>query len=101
MSIEFFQTQMGKRFYEGTMPSIAKSLEVIAKNLDGVPTKKELRYKELLDSIVEKTAEENTLSEQVRILKGYGFTDEDLKDFGYSEANIAGKEDFSDISMCL
>jgi hypothetical protein len=30
---EFFQTVMGQRFYEGTMPRIAKALEEIAKEL--------------------------------------------------------------------
>ena len=36
-NIEFFQTLMGKRFYEGTMPSIAHSLETIAKALEEQP----------------------------------------------------------------
>ena len=26
MSVEFFQTRMGRQFYEGTMPEIAKQL---------------------------------------------------------------------------
>lgn len=31
---EFFQTPMGKRFYEGTMPRIARALERIADALE-------------------------------------------------------------------
>lgn len=34
MSVEFFQTIMGKRFYEGTMPQIATSLAKIAKQME-------------------------------------------------------------------
>ncbi len=34
---EFFQTPMGKRFFEGTLPQIAQSLEKIAKNLEEDP----------------------------------------------------------------
>jgi hypothetical protein len=30
---QFFETRMGQRYYEGTMPSIARSLEEIAKEL--------------------------------------------------------------------
>ena len=32
--VEFFQTVMGRAFYEGTMPSIAKSLSRIANALE-------------------------------------------------------------------
>ena len=32
--MDFYNTVMGKRFYENTMPSIAKSLEKIAGNLE-------------------------------------------------------------------
>lgn len=39
-SIEFFQTVMGKRFFEGTMPSIARSLETIARALEAQPLPK-------------------------------------------------------------
>ena len=35
MSVEFFQTRMGRQFYEGTMPALVKQLERIA---DGLPT---------------------------------------------------------------
>jgi hypothetical protein len=31
---QFFQTIMGRRFYEGTLPSIAKSLKSIAESLE-------------------------------------------------------------------
>ena len=31
--MEFFETIMGRQFYQGTMPSIARSLEVIAKDI--------------------------------------------------------------------
>jgi hypothetical protein len=34
MTIEFFQTVMGKEFYDSTMPRIAKALEKIAKRLE-------------------------------------------------------------------
>ncbi len=30
---EFFQTLMGKRFYEGTMPSLVRELNTLNKNL--------------------------------------------------------------------
>ena len=33
---EFFQTSMGKRFYQGTMPRIADSLEQIADSLEQI-----------------------------------------------------------------
>ena len=39
--MEFFQTLMGKKFYEGTMPSIAKSLERIARALEAQPLPKD------------------------------------------------------------
>jgi hypothetical protein len=32
--IEFFQTRMGARFYEGTMPKIAEQLERLNDNLE-------------------------------------------------------------------
>lgn len=35
--MEFFETVMGKRFYEHTMPSIAKSLATIAKAVEQKP----------------------------------------------------------------
>jgi len=34
MSAEFFQTPMGRHFYEGTMPRIASALEKIANNME-------------------------------------------------------------------
>jgi hypothetical protein len=34
MGPEFFQTVMGHRYYDGTMPRIAKALERIAKALE-------------------------------------------------------------------
>lgn len=34
MGPEFFQTMMGQRYYEGTMPRIAKALERIADQLE-------------------------------------------------------------------
>lgn len=33
MAIQFFETKMGRKFYEGTMPKIARSLEVIANSM--------------------------------------------------------------------
>ena len=33
---EFFQTRMGARFYEGTMPKIAEQLERLNDNLEGL-----------------------------------------------------------------
>ena len=32
--MQFFETLMGKRFYESTMPMIARNLEIIAKNME-------------------------------------------------------------------
>jgi hypothetical protein len=32
--VEFFQTRMGARFYEGTMPKIAEQLERLNDNLE-------------------------------------------------------------------
>ena len=34
MSIDFFQTVMGRQFYDGTLPRIAKALERIANALE-------------------------------------------------------------------
>jgi hypothetical protein len=34
--IEFFRTQMGHRFYEGTMPKIAEQLERLNDNLQAL-----------------------------------------------------------------
>jgi hypothetical protein len=31
---EFFQTMMGRKFYEGDVPRIAKALEIIANNME-------------------------------------------------------------------
>ena len=31
----FYRTGMGRKFYEGTVPRIAKSLEIIAEKLEG------------------------------------------------------------------
>jgi len=38
---DFFQTPMGRRFYEGTMPRLVKALETIAEKLD---VKKEEKF---------------------------------------------------------
>lgn len=54
---------------------------------------KKVRYRKLLASVVAKTAENCTLSDQVEILREFGFTDADLAEFGYSKRNIAGIED--------
>lgn len=35
--VEFFQTVMGKRFYEGTMPALVKQLERLNDNLENQP----------------------------------------------------------------
>ena len=40
---EFFQTPMGRRFFEATLPRIAGALEDIAKNME--PAKTELPWK--------------------------------------------------------
>ncbi len=34
--VEFFQTRMGARFYEGTMPKIAEQLERLNENLEAL-----------------------------------------------------------------
>jgi len=34
--VEFFQTRMGARFYEGTMPKIAEQLERLNDNLEAL-----------------------------------------------------------------
>lgn len=39
MSVEFFQTVMGHKFYEGDVPRIAKALERIATALEGLNPK--------------------------------------------------------------
>lgn len=93
---QFHETIMGRQFYESTVPSIAKSLEAIAsemKSAESKTTEKELHYKKLLSSIVEKVSVNLTLPEQVEELRRFGFTTEDLKEFGYSDENILGKED--------
>jgi len=40
---EFFQTQMGQRFYNSTMPRIADALERIADRLDKLSDEKKTR----------------------------------------------------------
>ncbi len=35
-AVEFFRTQMGHRFYEGTMPKIAEQLERLNDNLEAL-----------------------------------------------------------------
>ncbi len=42
MPPEFFQTPMGRRFYEHTMPELAKQLERVADALEALLAKKEL-----------------------------------------------------------
>jgi hypothetical protein len=44
MSIEFFQTVMGKSFYEGTVPAIMRELKKLNENLAKM---NELKEKEL------------------------------------------------------
>ena len=46
MGPEFFQTIMGKRFYEGTVPNIARSLECIAEELKRANDLKEQEMQE-------------------------------------------------------
>ena len=43
MGPEFFQTQMGRRFYEATMPMIAENLKRLAKVNEGLLEKMESR----------------------------------------------------------
>jgi hypothetical protein len=40
--LEFYRTGMGRTFYEGTVPRIAKSLETIAEKLEGPQYSSEL-----------------------------------------------------------
>lgn len=52
--MQFFETMMGKRFYQATMPSIAESLEKIASRLEEKENKEEkretVRFKRLSDT---------------------------------------------------
>ena len=85
MALQFHETFRGAEFYDHTMPSIARSLKVIAKTMEEEATKKELKYKKLLSSVIEKISENKTISEQIAILRSCGFSEADLKEFGYAE----------------
>jgi len=52
--VEFFQTVMGKRFYEGTAPRIAEALEDIARELKRANDLKEKEFSEKDKEPVEK-----------------------------------------------
>lgn len=42
MSLEFYKTIAGRKFYDGTMPSIATQLERIANSLESIAANAEL-----------------------------------------------------------
>ena len=44
--MEFFQTVMGKRFFEGQVPKLIKALERIADALEDIAEQKESKDKE-------------------------------------------------------
>jgi hypothetical protein len=78
MGPEFFKTIMGRRFYEGDVPRIAKALEKIAKHLGEEPIK---------------------LPNGSMMLRNtnYQMTDEDIRTikYAYTELNAANFEDGS------
>jgi len=49
MGIEFFQSMMGRKFYEADVPRIVKALEQIAEALTKEPTKTEPTYPYAID----------------------------------------------------
>jgi len=49
--LDFYQTVGGRRFIDGTMPKLVKSLEVIAKHLQRTEEKKEVLH--ILDSLID------------------------------------------------
>ncbi len=48
MSVEFFQTRMGRQFYEGTMPALVRQLERIAERLPANDSEGAAQVDELL-----------------------------------------------------
>lgn len=93
---QFHETIMGRQFYESTVPSIAKSLEIIASKMvaeEPDANKKEEHYRKLLSSVVDEVSVNTKVSEQVDTLRKYGFTTEDLKEFGYSDEDISEQEE--------
>ncbi len=59
MGPEFFQTAMGKRFYEGTAPAIAEALKDIAKEMKiaNKLKEKELKLQEEIATMPERAVE--------------------------------------------
>lgn len=59
MSIEFFQTVMGRGFYDGSVPRIARSLERIADALEKIGEIQKHDAQKTDDKLVRSIAEEN------------------------------------------
>jgi hypothetical protein len=54
---EFFQTVMGRHFYEGTMPALVRAIEALNKNLGtmlDVEIAAEVNRREVLESVIDK-----------------------------------------------
>ena len=47
MSVQFYETIMGRRFYEGTMPKIEKDLEQLTKAVEKLSAQVETLTREL------------------------------------------------------
>ena len=50
MSVQFYETIMGRRFYEGTMPKLEKDLEHLTAAIDRLSEKVEALTRELEES---------------------------------------------------
>jgi hypothetical protein len=70
---QFFETGMGKKYYDGTMPRIAKALEEIAKKIDVLAATNRLAgdaelFRELVDLLYDHHAawddEEDSVKEE-------------------------------------
>ena len=62
---EFFQTRMGRKFYESDVPAISDSLSKIAKELQTLTAGKEGREQQLLD------IKAKALSEKIHGISSY------------------------------
>ena len=65
MSVEFFQTVMGKRFFEGTMPRLADALTKIAKQME--EESKEIDSSQFKDPYINLDIPDSTLYVQVKL----------------------------------
>lgn len=62
---QFFQTPMGKRFFEGTMPKLADALSKIAKRMEEDETS--LETSEFKDPYIQLEIPDSDLSVQVKL----------------------------------